>query len=112
MRQPQRQRRGAVLVLVTVCLVILMMMLALAIDVGTIAVARSQCQAAADVAAMAGARIITGNSTTNYNVAAAPGQAISAAISNKVLGQNVQGTLSNVTTPNGYTYNSGQVSIA
>ena len=64
-------RRGAVLPLVTLCLVGLMGFLALAIDVGVLAVARNQAQNAADIAALAGARTLTGTSSNNYNVTGA-----------------------------------------
>ena len=49
-------RRGSVLPIIALSLVALCGAVALAIDVGRIAVAKIQCQSAADVAAMAGAR--------------------------------------------------------
>ncbi len=64
-------RRGAVLVLFLLCLISLFAFLALAIDLGMVAVARTQCQDAADAAAMAGARTLNGitanNSNNNYS---------------------------------------------
>ena len=64
MRLPLKtaHRTGAVLPLVTVCLVGLMALVAFGIDVGMMAVARSQAQSAADIAAMAGTRTLTGQS--------------------------------------------------
>jgi hypothetical protein len=50
---------------VTVCLVGLMAFVALAIDVGMMAVARTQAQAAADIAALAGARTLDGTPGNN-----------------------------------------------
>jgi hypothetical protein len=100
-----------VLPLVTLCLVALVGLLALAIDIGMIAVARSQCQNAADAAASAGARVINGNSTSNYNYSAIPGAAIKAATYNKVFTQYVQGDPNNYTTINPYTFQSGQVTV-
>ena len=90
-RIPANRRRGAVLPLVALCLIALFAMVALAIDIGLICVARNQSQNAADSAAMAGSRTISGDSTNNYNVGAVPGNAITAAVSNKVLSQYVQG---------------------
>ncbi len=51
-----KRRNGVVLVLVLVLLITLMTFVALAVDLGMLAVARTQCQDAADSAAMAGAR--------------------------------------------------------
>src|SRR5438128_2742982 len=87
----QARRRGMVLPLVAMCCVALLGMVALAIDIGRIAVARNQCQNAADAAAMAGARTISGDSSSNYNISAVPGNAVSAAIANKVFAANLQG---------------------
>ncbi len=76
-------RRGAVLPIVTICLIGLMGTVALAIDIGLMVVARSQCQNAADIAALAGARTLDGSSSNN--VPAATSQANSAAQSNQIL---------------------------
>ena len=62
-----QSRRGALLPLLALALLGLIGLLALAIDIGMVAVARSQCQNAADAAAMAGARTINGNDADNYN---------------------------------------------
>src|SRR4051794_2580614 len=53
-------RRGSVLPLVGVSLVALFGLTALAIDVGRLSVAQTQCQNAADAAAIAGARSLDG----------------------------------------------------
>ena len=70
------RRAGAVLPLVTVCLVGLMAFIALAIDIGMMALARTQSQSAADIAALAGARTLngqTGNNVTNAVADSLPG---------------------------------------
>lgn len=89
MRKPLKSTRrpGAVLPLVTVCLVGLMAFVALAIDVGMMAVARTQAQSAADIAALAGARTLngqTGNNKTN-----AEAEAVDAATSNYILSSQI-----------------------
>jgi Putative Flp pilus-assembly TadE/G-like len=86
MRLPLKtaRRPGAVLPLVTVCLVGLMAFVAFGIDVGMMAVARTQAQSAADIAAMAGTRTLTGQSGNNKTNAEA--EAKEAAKANYVLG--------------------------
>lgn len=79
----RKQRKGAVLPIVTVCLVGLLAFVALAIDIGLLAVARTQCQAAADIAALAGARTLNGEPGQNYDLARA--QALTAATNNSIL---------------------------
>jgi Flp pilus assembly protein TadG len=112
MRRPMRQsRRGAVLPLVAICMLGMMGLVALAIDIGMVAVARTQCQNAADAAAMAGARTINGDAAANYNYAAVPGNAMLAAIANRVLDAYVLADPSNMVMLNSYTYQSGQVTI-
>jgi hypothetical protein len=84
-----------------------------------VAVARTQCQNAADSAAMCGARTINGNSTGNYNYSAVPAAAVKAAVANKVFGTYVQGNVATITPDttnvdsqgNPYSYTSGQVNI-
>lgn len=124
------RRRGNILPLVAVCLIGLMGLVALAIDIGLIAVARTQTQNAADSAAMAGARTITGDAdaTVPYNYDAVPGAAITAAKANSIVGQAVTGDPNEnwapkdpdgnpdpVATakvhPNDYTYKTGQVTV-
>lgn len=79
-----------VLVLFLITLITLFTFLALAIDLGMIAIARTQCQAAADAAAMAGTRTLNGISSTNNNYANVTPQATSAAEGNSILGNAVQ----------------------
>lgn len=82
-----RKRRGAVLVLVCLCLIPLIAFLALAIDLGMLAVARTQCQDAADLAALAGVRSLDGDTTNNNNnnYSAVTPTAQAAAIKNSIL---------------------------
>ncbi|MCI0455361.1 MAG: Tad domain-containing protein [Gemmataceae bacterium] len=84
-------RRGAILPMVALCLIGLIGLVALAIDIGIVAVARTQAQNAADSAAMAGARTLTGDETGGYNAGAVPGNAVRAANNNTVMGKAVQG---------------------
>src|SRR5262249_27794783 len=86
-----QRRSGAVLPIVTVCLIGLMAVTALAIDIGLMVVARSQCQNAADIAALAGARTLDGKSATN-NVTAAMAMARTAAENNTVLNTPITNT--------------------
>jgi hypothetical protein len=81
------RRPGAVLPLVTVCLVGLMAFVAFAIDVGMLAVARTQAQSAADIAALAGCRTLTGQSGNNRTNAEA--EAKDAAKANSILGAHI-----------------------
>src|SRR5437879_3658900 len=83
-------RYGAVLPLVLISLVALLGFAALAIDLGMMAVARSQCQTAADAAAMAGARSLNGDTTTNNNAAGATTTATTTAGENTILSKVVQ----------------------
>src|SRR5262245_33046552 len=84
--QGRKQRRsGAMLVLVALCVVLLIGFCALAIDLGLVAVARSQCQNAADAAAMAGARTLNGDSANNNNYDNAGPNAVAAATANYVM---------------------------
>jgi Flp pilus assembly protein TadG len=80
-------RQGTILPLVAIGLVGLFGFVALAVDVGMIAVARTQCQNAADAAAMAGARTLTGTAGTANNAAAAVVNAFNTATANNVLSQ-------------------------
>ncbi|HEX4144683.1 MAG TPA: pilus assembly protein TadG-related protein [Pirellulales bacterium] len=81
------RRRGAILPLFALMLVGLIGFLALAIDIGIVAVAETQCQNAADNAALAGTRALNG--TASGNAAAAVGIAQSAAGINPILSQAV-----------------------
>lgn len=85
--QPRfKTRRGAMLPFVCLMIIALFGFVALAIDIGTLAIARSQCQNAADAAATAGARTLTGDPTTNNNAANVAGNACDAAEANGILG--------------------------
>ena len=78
-------RRGGIIPLVALILVAMMAMLALAIDIGLIATARTQCQNAADVAAMAATRQLNGDTAANNNYAQAAPTAKAAAANNNIL---------------------------
>ncbi len=79
------RRRGAVLPLFALALVALIGFLALAIDIGIIAVAETQSQSAADNAALAGARALTG--ATGGNTSNATTTAQQAAAINPIMSQ-------------------------
>ena len=105
MRKPVAgaRREGAVLPLVTICLVGLLGFVALAIDVGMIAVARTQAQSAADVAALAGARTLNGQ--TGNNVTAAEAEAREAAKANSILAARITDPQVTLVRPGVYRYN-------
>jgi Flp pilus assembly protein TadG len=104
-----QRRRGSVLPLVAICTIALMGMLALAIDIGMVCIARSQAQNAADSAAMAGARTITGTAGQNY--AQVPINAVTAATDNYVFGTPVQGSPKSISNPSTDVFVSGQVTV-
>lgn len=79
------RRSGTILPLLALGLVALFGFVALAVDIGMVAVARTQCQNAADAAAMAGARTLNGDRTTNNNGTQAVQNAANAATYNSVL---------------------------
>jgi uncharacterized membrane protein len=83
-------RRGTILPLVAISLVGLCRFVALAIDIGMIVAAKTDCQNAADAAAMTGARNLDGSSSGNVSVATS--QALQTAEANLVLGQPIQAT--------------------
>ncbi len=85
-----KPRAGAALVLFLVSLVTLLSFVALAVDLGMFAVARTQCQDAADAAAMAGTCTLNGVAATNNNYDNAAPNAIQAATSNTVLSAPIQ----------------------
>lgn len=86
--QQRRTRRDAsILPLVTLCLVAIFAFVALAVDVGLLLVAKTQCQNAADVAAVTAARAIDGSTNPNYT--GSRDKARQAAHFNKVLGKPV-----------------------
>jgi Flp pilus assembly protein TadG len=57
-RPPARARRGTIIPLLAVCLVALIAFVGLAVDLGMLMVARTECQNAADAAALTGARTL------------------------------------------------------
>lgn len=70
--QSRAGRAGTIVPMLAVCCVVLFTFVALAIDIGMLLVARSQCQNAADAAALAGARMLdnrypTGSDPTVYD---------------------------------------------
>jgi Flp pilus assembly protein TadG len=80
-------RRGAVLPITVICLVGLCAFVALAVDLGMLAVSRTQCQNAADAAAMAGTRYLNTKPTSvDGNRANAIAQATSVAQVNPHVG--------------------------
>jgi hypothetical protein len=86
-RRPPTRRRGAVLPITVICLIGLCAFVALAIDLGMLAVSRGQCQNAADVAAMVGARYLnTKPGSVDGNRANAIAQATAAAQANPHVG--------------------------
>ncbi|HLN32096.1 MAG TPA: pilus assembly protein TadG-related protein [Gemmataceae bacterium] len=86
----REQRRGTILPLLVIGLVAICGFVAMAIDVGMIVVARTQCQNAADSAAMTGARTLDGSPSSNLTAATANAQ--NAATNNSVLSQPIQTT--------------------
>ncbi len=101
---PAGRRPGAILSLLALGLVALFGFVALAVDIGMIAVARTQCQNAADAAAMAGARTLNGDQANSNNAANAVLNAVAAAGDNHILGRPV--AAARVTVQVGtYTYN-------
>jgi hypothetical protein len=77
------RRNGSVLPMLGVCLVALFGFVALAVDLGMLAVSRTQCQNAADVAALVGARNLNNNDfSTDTNRAGAMAAARAAAKAN------------------------------
>jgi hypothetical protein len=83
-------RRGTVLPMLGVCLMALFGFVGLAVDLGILAVARTQCQNAADAAAMIGTRTINNNDGVLYNnLPGAVAVATQAATSNPLLSANV-----------------------
>ena len=80
-----KQRRGITMPLLTVALVALVGLVALAVDIGRLAVAQTECQTAADSAAIVGARSLDGT----QNLSSATASAIDAATGCKILGASI-----------------------
>jgi Flp pilus assembly protein TadG len=77
-------RRGTILAYLAITLVVLIAFCALAIDLGMLMIARTQVQNAADAAAFAGARTLSGGTTANLLQATTNGQTVAHA--NHILG--------------------------
>jgi hypothetical protein len=75
--------------LIAVSMIALLTFVALAVDLGMIAVARTQCQDAADSAAMAGARTLNGMEASNNNYSSASPNAVQVATKNTILSRAV-----------------------
>ena len=99
-----RGRRGAVAPIIAISMIAILGFVALAVDVGVIASARTQCQNAADTAAMSAARTLNGDNTNNYNVDNVQPNAISAASANMIAGNAVAASQVQVSIGS-YTYN-------
>ena len=80
-----KQRRGITMPLLTVALVALVGLVALAVDIGRLAVAQTECQTAADSAAIVRARSLDGT----QNLSSATASAIDAATGCKILGASI-----------------------
>jgi Flp pilus assembly protein TadG len=91
-RQPHPTRRGTVLPLLAITLVALLGFVALAIDIGLMAMARTQCQNAADCAALTGARTLSGNQSANDNFANCEPNTRAAISANQVQGVAINGS--------------------
>ena len=85
-------RRGTVLPLLAITLVALLGFVALSIDIGLMAMARTQCQNAADCAALTGARTLSGNQSANDNFANCEPAARTAVSTNYVQGVAINGS--------------------
>lgn len=84
-------RKGAALVVLLLSIMALFAFLALSIDLGMLAVARTQCQDAADAAAMTGARTLNGTTSggSNNNYANVSPNAIAAVTANNIMGRSL-----------------------
>ncbi len=114
--QRPARRPGTILPVFAICLVVLVGFLALGIDVGMMALARTQAQNAADCAALAAARTLSGDPATNNNVANCDPAARRMVSANKLLGSYINGDDPNVVTvePGSYSYDaaSGQFNVS
>ena len=100
-----RTRPGVIIVLTAISLVVIFSFVALAIDLSMKALARNQAQNAADAAAIAGARSLTGDPATGYNLAKVPPNGQAAAANNTIMGQAINPTTQVTITPGYYYYN-------
>ena len=65
-RSHQRKHRGVTVVWTVLTIIPVITFVALAVDLGLVMTCRSQCQTAADTAAMAGVRTLNGNEEDGY----------------------------------------------
>ena len=106
-------RCGTVLPMLAVCLVSLFAFTALAVDLGMLAVSRTECQNAADAAALAGCRTLNNNtSNANSNLATAVTNAMTVATSNTDMGVNYTTAQITEIAAGQYLYNSATQSFA
>src|SRR5437660_73076 len=82
-----RTRPGSVIPLAALLITVLLGFLALVLDIGVMMISRTECQNAADAAALAGARTLNGDTSTNNNYANVTPNARAAAAANKVFGK-------------------------
>jgi Flp pilus assembly protein TadG len=85
----RRARRGNVLVLTALFLVPIFAFVAMAVDLGLVALAQTQCQNAADLAALTGVRTVNGNAQNNFQSGTATSNAVTAAGNNYILSKAV-----------------------
>ena len=100
-----QSRPGAIVPLAALMMTGLCAFIALALDLGIIMVARNQCQNAADAAAMAGARTLNGDTSTNNNYSNVQPNAVAAAQANSVFGQSINASNQLTITIGDYYYN-------
>src|SRR3954465_5953790 len=91
-KRTTRRRRGAIGPLGAICLTGMLAFVALALDLGILMIVRNQCQNAADAAAMAGARTLTGDTNTNNNYDKVQPNAAAAAGANTIMNQAIDTT--------------------
>src|SRR5436305_15145020 len=101
-----RGRRGAIVPMTAVCLTAVIAFVALALDLGLLMIARNQAQNAADSAAMAGTRALTGDTSTNNNYGGVGPSAGAAASGNTILGKAVDPSTQLTYTVGDYYYDS------
>src|SRR5262245_1470499 len=68
MRYNRRRRTGSILPLLAISIVALLGLVAMGVDIGMVAVARTQAQDAADLSALAGARMLNGDTSNSGNL--------------------------------------------
>ncbi len=100
-----RSRPGSIVPLTALCLTGMLGFIALVVDLGALMIIRNQCQNAADASAMAGARTLTGDTSTNNNYSNVQPNAASAAAANSILGQPVNPTTQLTVSIGDYYYN-------